>query len=326
MASARYDRIVTEPSEIAAAVTALRSGGVIGLPTETVYGLAGDASNRDAVARIFALKGRPATHPVIVHIADVGQVSQWAREFPPAARALARRFWPGPLTLVLPRADSVLHEVTGGQDTVALRVPAHPIALAVLRAFGGGLAAPSANRYGHISPTTAAHVRDDLGDAVPIVLEGGPADVGLESTIVACLDGEVSILRPGQIVVADIEAVAGPLTKARATAPRVPGRVTSHYAPRTPLHLVDGDDLDRTLATFRQDGRRAAVLAPPRTVPPAGVTWVDAPDAPEAYARHLYALLRELDRAGADAILVARPPDGPRWYAVHDRLGRASAR
>ena len=195
------------PDEIAAAVAALQAGDVIGLPTETVYGLAGDASNPVAVARIFAIKGRPSSHPVIVHLPDAAQVPRWARETPPAASALMRRFWPGPLTIVLPRTASVSAAVTGGQDTVALRVPAHPVALQVLQAFGGGLAAPSANRYGRISPTTAAHVRADLGDEVRIVLDGGPSDVGLESTIVACIGQQISILRPGRIGADEIEHV-----------------------------------------------------------------------------------------------------------------------
>ena len=250
------------PDEIAAAVAALQAGEVIGLPTETVYGLAGDASNPAAVARIFAIKGRPASHPVIVHVPDAGHVSRWARETPASAAALMRRFWPGPLTIVLPRTASVPDAVTGGQDTVALRVPAHPVALQVLQAFGGGLAAPSANRYGRISPTTAAHVRADLGNEVRIVLDGGPSDVGLESTIVACLDQRVAILRPGRIGLADIEAVVGPVTGASPAAPRVPGSVASHYAPHTPLEIVDATALDDAMAAHATSGRRVAVLGP----------------------------------------------------------------
>ena len=317
---------MTAADDIAAAVAALRAGQVIGLPTETVYGLAADASNPEAVARIFAIKGRPAHHPVIVHVASIDQVPQWAREFPAAARALAQRFWPGPLTLVLPRADRVPLQITGGQDTVALRVPAHPTALAVLRDFGGGLAAPSANRYGHVSPTTAQHVRDDLGDAVALVLDGGPCHVGLESTIVACLEGAVTVLRPGRITAAEIEAVAGPLTRPAASAPRVPGSVTSHYAPRTPVRLVAPASVEEMVADARRRGTRVAVLAAVPHPRPQAVAWIDAPRDPAAYARDLYANLRALDRAGAAAIVVAQPPDTPEWHAVRDRLTRAAAR
>lgn len=311
--------------DIAAAVRALRSGQVVGLPTETVYGLAADASNPDAVRRIFAVKGRPSTHPVIVHISDRDQVSQWAREFPPAAQALAERFWPGPLTLVLPRAASVPLEVTGGQDTIALRVPAHPTALAVLQAFGGGLAAPSANRYGRISPTTAEHVRVDLGDDVALVLDGGPSQVGLESTIVACLDGRVTVLRPGRISADAIAAVAGPVSEPLRAAPRVPGSVVSHYAPRTPVQLVDAGSVGATVADLARDGKRTAVLAPPPAEVSTAVTWLVASADSESYGRELYAHLRTLDQAGADVIVVARPPEGADWVAIHDRLTRAAA-
>lgn len=314
------------PDEIAAAVAALRAGDVIGLPTETVYGLAGDASNPVAVARIFAIKGRPSSHPVIVHLPDAGHVARWARETPPAAAALMRRFWPGPLTIVLPRTPSVPDVVTGGQDTVALRVPAHPVALQVLQAFDGGLAAPSANRYGRISPTTAAHVRADLGSEVPIVLDGGPSNVGLESTIVACLGARVVILRPGRIGVDEIESVAGPVTAAASGAPRVPGSVASHYAPHTPLEIVDAVSLASVVARHAERGRRIAVLSPGDRPDLPVATWHSAAADSERYGRALYDELRRLDDAGADVILVVRPPDGVEWTAIHDRLRRAAAR
>jgi L-threonylcarbamoyladenylate synthase len=330
---------MARPDEIAAAVAALRAGQVVGLPTETVYGLAADAANPDAVRRIFAIKGRPSTHPVIVHIAGIDQVPRWAREFPAAARALAERFWPGPLTIVLPRAEAVPLEVTGGQDTVALRVPSHPLALTVLRAFDGGLAAPSANRYGRISPTTADHVREDLGDDVPIVLDGGPSHVGLESTIVACLDGRVTVLRPGRIGVAAIEAVVGPVAAAAPSAPRVPGSVVSHYAPRTQVELVAPAAVQPAIAAHARASRRVAVLAARADGPGSDdesaaswvnvrdsvTSWIDVASDADTYARDLYAHLRALDASGADVIVVARPPDGPEWIAVHDRLTRASA-
>jgi len=313
------------PDEIAAAVAALRAGDVIGLPTETVYGLAGDASNPAAVARIFAIKGRPSSHPVIVHVPDAAHVPRWARETPPAAGALMRRFWPGPLTIVLLRTPSVPDAVTGGQDTVALRVPAHPVALRVLQAFGGGLAAPSANRYGRISPTTAGHVRADLGSEVPLVLDGGPSDVGLESTIVACLDSRITVLRPGRIGVDEIEAVAGPVASASPEAPRVPGSVISHYAPHTPLEIVDADALAGVIAAHAHAGRRIAVLAPGASTGLAVSTWRTAASDAEGYGRALYDELRRLDDADADVIVVTRPPDGPEWTAIHDRLTRAAA-
>lgn len=311
--------------EIAAAVAALRAGEVIGLPTETVYGLAGDASNAAAIALIYAIKGRPATHPVIVHLADEHAVDRWARQVPPAARALAHAFWPGPLTLVLPKQPWVLDAVTGGQDTVALRVPAHPVARAVLAAFDGGLAAPSANRYGQVSPTTAAHVRDDLGDEVRLVLDGGPSEVGLESTIVACLDERVTLLRPGRITVPELEAVVGPLAQPHVDVPRVPGSVASHYAPATPVELVPAVELDARIAAHAAGGRRAAVLSSRSPISPDTALWIEAPTEPHPYGQVLYANLRALDRAAADVILVAEPPRTPMWAAVHDRLTRAAA-
>jgi L-threonylcarbamoyladenylate synthase len=323
--AATYHRRMAGPEDIAAAVAALRAGDVIGLPTETVYGLAGDASNPAAVARIFAIKGRPSSHPVIVHLADAHLVGGWARETPPAASALMQRFWPGPLTVVLPRTASVPDAVTGGQDTVALRVPAHPVALQVLRAFGGGLAAPSANRYGRISPTTAAHVRADLGSDVPIVLDGGPCEVGLESTIVACLGGRIAILRPGRIRVDEIESVVGPVGGAPPAAPRVPGSVASHYAPRTVLEIIDPAGLAATIIAHAEAGHRIAVLAPGARHDLPVTTWRSAAEDAEGYGRTLYHDLRRLDDAGADVILVVRPPDGPEWTAIHDRLRRAAA-
>jgi L-threonylcarbamoyladenylate synthase len=313
------------PDEIAAAIAALHAGEVIGLPTETVYGLAGDASNPEAVARIFAIKGRPSSHPVIVHVPDAGHVARWARETPPSAAALMRRFWPGPLTIVLPRTESVPDAVTGGQDTIALRVPAHPVALQVLQAFGSGLAAPSANRYGRISPTTAAHVRADLGKEVRIVLDGGPSDVGLESTIVACLDQRVAILRPGRVGIAQIEAVVGPVTGASPGAPRVPGSVASHYAPHTRLEVVDATALADVMAAHAKAGRRVAVLGPGVMPDQPVAAWLAAATDAEGYGRALYDHLRRLDEVAADVILVVRPPDEPAWVAIHDRLERAAA-
>ncbi len=313
------------PADIAAAVRVLRSGGLVAFPTETVYGLGADASNPAAVARIYAAKGRPASHPVIVHIASAAEVPRWARDFPRHAQRLAAEFWPGPLTLVLPRAAGVPDTVTGGQDTVALRVPSHPVALALLSAFGGAVAAPSANRYGKVSPTRAEHVRAEFGDQVECILEGGDCEVGLESTIVSLVDGVPRLLRPGGIPRERIEAVLGPLAGSAADAPRVPGTVKSHYAPTAALELLDAGALDARVRGVRSQDR-IAVLA--RSAAPGDFEgrWFRMPADPAGYGHDLYAALRELDAGGATRILVERVPPGPAWEAVEDRLARAAAR
>lgn len=307
---------------IVRAAALLRAGEVVAFPTETVYGLGADARNPSAVRRIYELKGRPPGHPLIVHLASDRQLDAWARDVPPAARRLAERFWPGPLTLVLPRADGVPDAVTGGQESVGLRVPSHPVARALLTEFGDGIAAPSANRYGHVSPTRAAHVREEFGDSLPLVLDGGDCEVGLESTIVACLDGEPQLLRPGRIGLGEIEAVVGRVRRAaQGEGPRAPGTTRSHYAPATPVRLVS----TRELAGVRDAD--VAVLA--RSAAPAafgGVHWIDAGDAPARYGHELYANLRRLDRSGARAILVEAPPADEAWEAIRDRLQRAASR
>lgn len=308
------------------AVSLLRAGELVAFPTETVYGLGADAANPSAVRRIFEAKGRPLDHPVIVHLASTERVTDWAREFPEPAKRLAARFWPGPLTLVLPRAPGVPDEVTGGQDTVALRVPAHPLAQSLLARFGGGIAAPSANRYGRVSPTRAAHVREELGDRVALVLDGGPCDVGLESTIVAFADDRAVLLRPGHITRGQLEELTGPLASPAADAPRVPGAKRSHYSPDTPVELVDDEDLEKRCVELAPSGR-IAVLArrAPARIPPA-VLWKQAAEGPRPFGHDLYAALRELDAAGATRILVGRVPDTGEWEAVRDRLVRAAAR
>jgi L-threonylcarbamoyladenylate synthase len=304
----------------------LESGELVAFPTETVYGLGADASNPAAVARIFAAKQRPADHPLIVHLDSTGQVLDWARDFPEPARKLAQAFWPGPLTLVLPRAASVLDEVTGGQETVALRVPAHPVAQALLRRFGRGIAAPSANRFGRVSPTRAAHVRDELGDRVGLVLDGGDCEVGLESTIVACRDGEVTLLRPGKITLADLERVVGPVRTASASAPRVPGSLRSHYAPSTPVELASPDSIDLRCAEGPAAGRLAVLSRRPRPVGCRALAWRSLPADPAGFGRALYAALRELDASGASRILAEAVPGSGDWAAIRDRLERASTR
>jgi L-threonylcarbamoyladenylate synthase len=317
--------VAPTPEAIAEAVAALRAGSLVAFPTETVYGLGGDASNALAVRRVFSAKGRPADHPVIVHVASADDVAGWVREFPEPARALARAFWPGPLTLVLPRSARASDLVTGGQDTVGIRVPSHPVAQALLRAFGGGVAAPSANRFGRISPTTARHVADDLGDAVALILDGGACDVGIESTIVAFPNEEPMLLRPGGIGEAALARVLGrsPLA-ASAAAPRASGTLASHYAPHTPAVLLPPDLLRAQIALRIERDERVAVLA--RSVPrdESVERWLTAPADAEGYAHDLYANLRALDASGADILAIEAVPDDREWLAVRDRLLRAT--
>jgi len=316
--------LLPDASDIAAAVAALHRGELIGLPTETVYGLAGDARNPSAIRGIFATKGRPADHPLIVHVADATQIAQWAREIPDSAMQLARAFWPGPMTLILKKAASVNALVTGGQDSIGLRIPRHPLALAVLREFGGGLAAPSANRFGHVSPTTAQHVRDEFGDTVPIVLDGGACAIGIESTIIDLGHGTPRILRPGQIGKAAIVAVIGEVAEGpREDSPRVSGALASHYAPRTPTERLSRTRLVARWKQCHEDGETALALSI-GALPP-GVDGIALPDDPEGYARHLYAALRSLDAEGADRILVERIPQADAWRAIDDRLQRAAS-
>lgn len=316
---------VDEP--IARAVAVLRAGGLVAFPTETVYGLGADASNADAVKKVFAAKGRPHDHPLIVHIASRAQLAQWVRDIPPAADKLAHEFWPGPLTLIFKRAAAVSDRITGGQDTIAIRVPAHPLAQALLKAFGGGLVGPSANRFGRVSATTAEHVRQEFGDSVDYVLDGGACEVGIESTIVDVSGDRPALLRPGLITAAQIEATLGmPLAAPDAASPRAPGTLAKHYAPRTPLMLVEGDMIDELARSLVRQDQRVAVLARHARRPLiAALTWIGAPDTPAAYAHDLYANLRELDAAGCGMILVEKPPPTAAWAAVCDRLERAAA-
>jgi len=305
-------------TEVRRAAEILKRGGLVAFPTETVYGLGADAANAKAVARLYAVKGRPADHPVIVHFAGSEQAFAWAREVPEAARQLAARFWPGPLTLILKRSKLAQDFVTGGQDSVGLRVPSHPIAHEMLSIFGSGVAAPSANRFGLVSPTTAAHVREDLGDEVDLVLEGGPSDVGIESTIVDLSGPGATLLRPGGITKQQLEQVV-PFRERDQAAPRHSGGLERHYAPRTPARLVPTHALDKVISSTAS---RIAVLAFSR--PDERVDyWLRMPRDPAAYAQRLYAALRELDAAGCEAILVEAPPQAPEWAAVLDRLRRA---
>ena len=314
---------------LAEAVARLCRGELVALPTETVYGLGADAANPEAVARIFALKGRPADHPLIVHLAPDAPLEAWAREIPEAARRLAAAFWPGPLTMILPKTARVPAAVTGGQDTVGIRVPSHPVAQALLRAFAragsGAIAAPSANRFGHVSPTTAQHVRDEFGPDL-LVVDGGACDEGLESTIVDLSRGRPVLLRPGTITRDRLAAVLGtPPADRDAGAPRASGTLTSHYAPRAPLELVNAAALDARVREAAAGGALVAVLAHSRPVPREAAFGRQAPGDARAYGHDLYASLRALDANGAGLIVVETPPARPDWEAVRDRLSRAAA-
>lgn len=311
-------------TDIDRAVETLRAGDLVVFPTETVYGLGANAANPAAVRKIFEVKGRPADHPVIVHLDHQRYLHRWVSEVPQTAERLAAMFWPGPLTLILPKADNVNDIVTGGQTSIGIRIPSHPMAQQLLTAFGGGIAAPSANRFGRLSPTKPEHVRDELGDAVEVILDGGDSPIGLESTIVSCLNGEVRLLRPGFITRSQIEQVVGTLATG-GEAPRAPGDRVQHYAPTTPLEIVPSDDLEVRAGEMIERGDKVAVLAmrPPLHTR-RHMTWINAGKKPEAYAHNLYNNLRTLDRAQCARILVQELPAGERWAAILDRLQRAS--
>jgi L-threonylcarbamoyladenylate synthase len=313
------------------AASVLQEGGLVAFPTETVYGLGADASNPAAVARIFAAKGRPSTHPVIVHLPSIEHLERWAREVPEAAQRLARAFWPGPLTLILKRARGVPEAITGGQDTVGLRVPSHPVSLALLAALVRkddghrliGVAAPSANRFGRISPTSAAHVRAELEGKVDMILDGGTCEVGIESTIVDCSGARPVLLRPGRISAQDIARVIGSAPDAPGpAAPRAPGTLQSHYAPLQPLRLVPAAAWAATLALEHRP--RAVMAFRARPEHDHSVAWIRMPPDAAQCARDLYANLRQLDDSGCKVILAEAPPPEPEWDAVRDRLARAA--
>jgi len=313
--------------QIQAAVAALRAGELVAFPTETVYGLGADASNPTAVRKIFELKGRPASHPVIVHVDDMKRLDRWVRNWPEVARALAVKFWPGPLTLVLKRAPAVSDAITGGQDTVAVRIPSHPIARQLLIAFGGGIAAPSANRFGHVSPTRADHVREEFGSSLPLVLDGGDCNVGLESTIVACVGETPRLLRPGSITVSQLREIAPDIAiGADPAAPRTPGSTPRHYSPTTPVCLVPSRRLVDTMREYTDAKERVAVLSlkPPATAN-RYMTWINAGTRADRYAHNLYTHLRTLDKVGAKVLLIEEVPPGEQWDAIRDRLKRAAS-
>ncbi|MEU7823209.1 L-threonylcarbamoyladenylate synthase [Catellatospora sp. NPDC049133] len=313
--------------DIERAADVLRAGGLVALPTETVYGLGADAENPAAVARVFQAKGRPPSHPLIVHLGSAEQLADWAEDVTPTARRLAEHFWPGPLTLVLRRGRRVPLEVTGGLETVALRVPDHPVARALLAAFGGGVAAPSANRFGSVSPTTADHVRAELGDAVDYVLDGGPCEVGVESTIVGVTGDTVTLLRPGGVTREDLEAVLnGPVAVPSDSPVRVPGQHPSHYAPRARVVLVGPEQVVAEAERAQQQGHLVGVFLPP-DVAGADVkahATITVPSSSAAYARGLYGFLRELDQAGCDLIVASLPVEQGLGLAIANRLRRAA--
>jgi len=313
--------------EVKKAVEVLRAGGLVAFPTETVYGLGADASNELAVRRIFAAKGRPSTHPLIVHVAGLDAARAWARVLPPAAEALARAFWPGPLTLILRRSEKAADAVTGGQETVGLRVPNHPLALELLTAFGGGIAAPSANRFGQVSPTTAQHVEAELGDEVDLVLDGGPCAVGVESTIVDLSGAAPRLLRPGGVPKEEVERVLGHDVEVvqHADDVRAPGLLASHYAPRAALRLTEAAGVTQAVLAAQTGGQRVAVLASSAQPLPAGALFLAVPADDAGFARELYAKLREADAAGVDLVVAVPPPASGLGLAVHDRLSRAAS-
>jgi L-threonylcarbamoyladenylate synthase len=302
---------VTDQATLARAAELILSGGIVAFPTETVYGLGANALDAAAVARIFAAKGRPRQSPLIVHIDSIGMARALVREWPDAADRLARRYWPGPLTLVLPKQPSIPDIVTAGLATVGLRVPDHPLALALIRAAGVPIAAPSANPFTELSPTTADHVRQSLGDAVDLVLDGGPAPVGIESTVLSLAGAEAVLLRPGVIPLPEIESLIGPVRVAEAAgtgAHASPGMHARHYRPRTPLLLLTlGHPVPGGRGEWLRLGR-------------------EMPAEPAGYAAALYAVLHRLDAQGLDWIAVERPPDTPAWAGILDRLTRAASR
>jgi L-threonylcarbamoyladenylate synthase len=315
--------------EIEHAARILRAGGLVVFPTETVYGLGADAANADAVARVYAVKGRPSDHPIIVHLASADALDDYAHEANDATRALARACWPGPLTLVVRRRPGTIADaVTGGRDTVALRVPAHPVAHALLAAFGGGVAAPSANRFGRVSPTTAAHVRADLDGDVDAILDGGAATVGVESTIVDCTGAQPAILRLGGVTRAEVEAVLGhPVVLKTRGEVAAPGTLERHYSPAARVLVVGAGTATAVARREVASGHRVGLLAL------AGVTSATSDDIVvlrpprdvDDYARVLYARLREADDRGLDTLVVVPPPTDGIGAAVGDRLTRAAA-
>ncbi len=321
--------VTADQAAINKAADLLRQGRLVSLPTETVYGLGADAKNPEAVKRIFTAKGRPADHPLIVHIPDKSALTDWAIEIPDIAWKLAERFWPGPLTIVLKKYPDVPMEVTGGQNTVALRVPAHPVALSVLQAFGGGIAAPSANRFCRISPTQASHVEEELGDKVDMILDGGACQVGLESTIVDLSGAQPRLLRPGQISKSEIEE----FLQMKLELPEenelihAPGKMEVHYAPNKTALLCSGDQVQKMLqgSDFGLKHKKIGIMSYGTKIGSEFfIQEIRMPEYVNDYGQLLYSKLRELDHADLDLILIEQPPQSDEWQSVNDRLKKAT--
>jgi L-threonylcarbamoyladenylate synthase len=310
---------MVDQGQIERAAARIRAGGVVAFPTETVYGLGANALDPAAIRKIYEIKQRPATSPLIVHVSSIGMARELVSDWPATAAVLAGAFWPGPLTLVLPKAAKVPLEITAGLETVGIRMPSHPVALALIEAAGVPIAAPSANRFMQLSPTTAQHVADGLGDAVDIILDAGPTEVGIESTVLSLAGGQVVLLRPGMISQADIEARIGPIQVGTAAegAHASPGLHDRHYSPRTPLYLIPvGTPLP-------QEGRGILLRLSPG---PASYATRQMPPDPAQYASLLYDMLHQCDHEGWDWIAVEHPPADPAWAGITDRLLRASVR
>ena len=321
----------TDPQAMEEAARCILAGGLVGFPTETVYGLGADASNDAAVAGIFAAKGRPANHPLIVHVADAAQVNDYASSVPPFAERLMQAFWPGPLTVILPRREGVAAAAAGGQNSIGLRCPAHPVALAFLKACNTGVAGPSANRFGRVSPTTAEHVNSEFGDDL-LVLDGGPCAVGIESSIVDCTRGQPVLLRPGVLTRAQLEAACGqPVldqddVQAIGSTPRASGTLESHYAPNAKVRLMDASAMQTALDLLGAEAAHIAVYA--RTIlriQSRNVLYRRMPDDALAAAQQLFSMLRSFDVEGVRLIWVESLPAGTDWDGVRDRLERAAA-
>ncbi|MBP9726827.1 MAG: threonylcarbamoyl-AMP synthase [Gammaproteobacteria bacterium] len=341
-------RPLIRQTQIDQAADCLKKGGLVAMPTETVYGLAADASNDAAVRKIFAAKGRPADHPLIVHIASIKELPHWAIEIPDYAFKLAEQYWPGPMTLILKKQAHVLDSVTGRQNTVGIRIPQHTVAQQLLKAFGGGLAAPSANRFGQISPTSAAHVQKHLGDVVDIILDGGNCGIGIESTIIDCSGDSPRILRPGMITETMLKDTIGLGASLRwhdtldktPESPRVSGELPSHYAPQTLTRLLDAKTIDNILTNT--ETKNIVILSsrkpiihhiklydsrvPHRSpyIDPNICSWIVMPTEPYAYAHHLYQQLHFADSLHCQEILIEHVPDAPEWIGILDRITKAS--
>ncbi len=325
--------VVPDTNAIAYAADLLKQGRLVAFPTETVYGLGADAGNPDAVARIFKAKGRPADHPLIVHIACIDNLGDWASIVPDAALKLANRFWPGPLTMILNKKSEVPLAVTGGQQTVGLRMPDHPVALALLKSFDGGIAAPSANRFCRISPTQAKHVSEELGDAVDMILDGGACQVGVESTIIDLSGSRPRLLRPGHITCQEIEAVLQtelilPVSVNAveiSAGIRAPGMMKVHYAPTTPAICYPAGQLPQMIRQLISNDKRIGLLSYQLEITPTDqIRILHLPKQADGYAQRLYAALHELDSLQLDTILVEQPPQTEPWRAINDRLGKAT--